>query len=76
MLPVTSAVRDVVDEIDDARQCAEHGERLEGFDDRPPVEQTAAEEEAREDQQVLGPLAWTQGSEKMQNDRTPRYRRD
>ena len=70
MPPIAVAVRDVVDQIDDARKQTEDGERRRRAADRGRIEQPAAEEQAGEDQQVLGPLAWTQGDEQCERERT------
>ena len=74
--PIALAVRDVVHEIDDARQRAEHHERRYGVEDGRRVKQALAEQQAGEDEEILGPLGRTQGEEQVQGERAPRHRVD
>ena len=57
MLPILLAVHDVVDEIHDARQRAEDGEGANRSNDGSGVGETLPEEQAGEDEEILGPLA-------------------
>jgi hypothetical protein len=56
MLPVRLAVHDVVDEVNDAGEYAEHGEGRDGEQNRGRIRQPPREQECGEDDQVLGPL--------------------
>ena len=60
MPPIRVAIRHVVEEVDGARQRAEDRERRRRGGDGVQVEQASAEEQAREQQQVLRPLFGTQ----------------
>jgi hypothetical protein len=56
MLLVGFAIRDVVEQVDGAREHAEDAECGRRAGDRRKLEQSAAEHDAREDEQILGPL--------------------
>ena len=73
VLPVALAVRDVVDEIDHARQHAEDDERADRVDDRVRIEELEAEQQSREDEQVLRPLSGPQRDEDVEGKRAPPY---
>ena len=60
MIPVRLAVGDVVEQIDRAGQRAEDRERRKRNRDRGWLDQPSAEHDAREHEQVLGPLFRTQ----------------
>ncbi len=61
--PIGLAIDDVVDQVHDARQRAEHHERLDRPHDGRRITEPTAEDQRREDDQVLRPLMWTQGDE-------------
>jgi hypothetical protein len=56
---VRLAVHEIVEQVDDAGQRAEDGERGHRAGDRIRVEQLLAEDQPREDDQVLRPLVRT-----------------
>ena len=70
------SVGDVVHEIHDAGQHAEHRERRDGVGHGGRVEETLAEQQAGEDDEVLDPLGRTQGKEEVKGERTLRHRVD
>ena len=70
MLAIAVAVRDVVDQVHDAGQQAEDAKGGGRPSDRRDVEQTQAEQQPREDQQILRPLAGTKGNQEVQRERT------
>ena len=60
MTPIGLAIPDVVEEIRCAGQCAEDRESCQSSDDRAGFQQSAAEQQTREKQQILRPLLGTQ----------------
>ena len=74
MPPIALAIRQVVHQINDAREDAEDGEGADCGDDRGAVEQTPAEEQPGKDHQVLAPLSRTQREEQVKRERSPRRR--
>ena len=58
---VRFAIRDVVEQVDRAGQCAKNGERRHRRRDSRGLEQAASEHHARKYEQVLGPLFGPQG---------------
>ena len=56
MIPIGFAVRGVVEQIDRARERAEDAEGDQCTRNRRELQQTSAEHDAREHEQVLGPL--------------------
>ena len=56
MLPIGFAIRNVVEQVDRTRQRAKGAERGPRTCDGRELQQTSAEHDAREDEQVLGPL--------------------
>ena len=71
MQSIGVAIDDVVDEVNDARQGAEHDKPRQRREYRADVEEPHAEEQAGEDDEILAPLSGTQGEEKAQGKRTP-----
>jgi hypothetical protein len=60
MTPIGVAIAHVVEEIPGAGECAEDRERQRRGDGGRRVEKASAEDKSGEEQQVLGPLPWTQ----------------
>ena len=63
MTPVVLAIRDIVDEIDDTGERAEDDEGRRCSRDGLWIGEAEAEDEPREDQEVLGPLAGSEREE-------------
>jgi len=63
MARVGGAIGDVIEEIHRARQRAEDDERRQGAQRRVAIEQTAAEDQAGKQQEVLRPLLGAQRDE-------------
>ena len=79
MPPIRVAVHHVVHDVHDAREAAEDREGCGRARERRSIEQLAAdrrvaEQQAGEDEQVLGPLTGTQRQDQVQRDRPTRYR--
>jgi len=69
MLPIRLTVSHVVQEVDDAGQRAEHDECGRRVQHRWRVEEALAEEQATEDDEVLGPLRRTQRTDEAPHER-------
>ena len=67
MMAIGVAIDDVVDQIDSAREQAEHDERDRGRPERGVVEKLSAEDHAGEDEDVLGPLPRTQRDDEVEH---------
>jgi hypothetical protein len=67
MAPVCVAIPDIVDQVHDTGERAEHCERAEGQRDGVWIEQLLAEDQPREDQDVLGPLPGTKRANEATN---------
>src|SRR4051812_42487237 len=63
MLAIALPVRDVIEKVNRRRHQAEDGECGNRPGDRDAVEETLAEEQSGEDDEILGPLARAQGNE-------------
>jgi hypothetical protein len=72
MPSIAVAVGDVVHEVDDAGQHAEHRQRRHGVADGGGVKEALAEQQAREDDEVLDPLGRAQGMERVEGKRALR----
>ena len=73
MLLIGFAIGNVIEQVDSARQRAEDAERSARAHDRGGLQQTSAEHDAREHQQVLGPLFRPQRGEQQPGSRLGRY---
>jgi hypothetical protein len=63
------AIRDIVEQVDRTRKRAEDAERGRRACDRRQLQQTSAEHDAREHEQVLGPLFGPERGEQQSGSR-------
>ena len=75
MPSIAFAVRDIVEQIDDARQRAEDAKAATAASTAGRVEQSLAEQQTGEDEEVLGPLGRTQRDEQVKDERRARMPR-
>ena len=69
MIPIGFAVGDVVEQVDRARERAEDAEGGPRIDNRRELQQTSAEHDPREHEQVLGPLFGPERGEQQSGSR-------
>ena len=69
MAPIRLPVRDIVDQVDDARERAEDDERGDGMEHRLHVQQPLGEHQWQEDDEVLRPLRRAEGQDEAQGHR-------